>query len=667
LTLFTDRCCSGENPPEPEELAQRITLDPSELILHKNPVLAYLEVARHRVNPQILQALSGEAEDTCIERIRELAKLPFIKPQKHDTLLLHDVVCQLFQDYWWKKQDPLENLRSSVVTKLLSYYENFLSDSSALSYTAKAVYNREFKKYKKYQEENPLTPHSIEQPQLEPSVKDVDLNNANAEISQQNDRLEQLLTQDSSSPIVKTEPETVEQPLEVEHGSPNQQQSDQDRHPEDVNSIVGMEMGMAIQELCDIHKASKEEHADRDRRLDNLIELLRTRICDQDSGLKKPKKVKGIHTSQPCLSIAQAIKERPEYAVLRPIRILHLSDLHFGPDDDIEEAFGPLENDLKNTGVWQQGTHLDFLVISGDLTKRAIKNEFKKAKEFIERLLRSFDHKDNSQCIIVPGNHDLSWDEDVYTWRSARTVKASFYELIEGFYYAQGDGYLLLNRDKYPLRFQNFSTYLYEPVFQKPYPLDEREQCGSFLFPNIPIQFLTLNSCWRIDEFFPKRPEIQPGALSRGLTNANKRLKAENLAQDSVLRVAVLHHPISGNDKITNDGFVQQLRKANVKIVLHGHIHEDRADRVDYLEPEALYDIGAGSFGAIAKDRPPSTPRLYHLLEISPDLNSCTVYTRCREKEGGSWDAWANYKIKNDPHTKRASYTFPLENNRKQP
>lgn len=73
-------------------------------------------------------------------------------------------------------------------------------------------------------------------------------------------------------------------------------------------------------------------------------------------------------------------------------RILHLSDLHFGRIDS-----GALR-DLQRF-IDEQGSSLDLIVLTGDLTQRARKSEFIEARSFIENL--------RIPVFIIPGNHDV--------------------------------------------------------------------------------------------------------------------------------------------------------------------------------------------------------------------------------------------------------------------
>ncbi|PZX19637.1 3',5'-cyclic AMP phosphodiesterase CpdA [Palleronia aestuarii] len=75
------------------------------------------------------------------------------------------------------------------------------------------------------------------------------------------------------------------------------------------------------------------------------------------------------------------------------IRILHLSDLHYGRDRaELETPLVELCNDLAP----------DLVVISGDFTQRARISQFDRAEAFLERI--------EPPTLSVPGNHDTPLD-----------------------------------------------------------------------------------------------------------------------------------------------------------------------------------------------------------------------------------------------------------------
>lgn len=328
--------------------------------------------------------------------------------------------------------------------------------------------------------------------------------------------------------------------------------------------------------------------------------------------------------------------------ITTPLRVLHLSDLHISSTADVISLLQPLIQDIEDPEGGIAANHLDYLVVSGDLTNRATAEEFEQVHQFISELISYF-KLTAERCIIVPGNHDLSWDQQVYDWKQQRLVEIS--SLREGMYHQQGDVFLIRNDEWYPSRFENFAKF-YHALLQQQYPLKAEDQCIPTLFEETRIQFIAMNSSWEIDEFFPARSGINESALSRGLVKADeqiRRAKETGLlsSDEDVMRIAVWHHPVTGNEKIVNDAFIDRLWRAGARLSLHGHVHEERADVVKYTHPKRVHVIGGGSFGAPSKDRPESVPRLYNIIEVERDLSLVRVHTRSLRKEGGAWEGWA--------------------------
>lgn len=72
-------------------------------------------------------------------------------------------------------------------------------------------------------------------------------------------------------------------------------------------------------------------------------------------------------------------------------RIAHLSDLHFGT-----EASGVIEE----LGASLAEFAPDLVIVTGDLTQRAHRSQFRRAREFLDRLPFA--------RLVVPGNHDIA-------------------------------------------------------------------------------------------------------------------------------------------------------------------------------------------------------------------------------------------------------------------
>lgn len=82
----------------------------------------------------------------------------------------------------------------------------------------------------------------------------------------------------------------------------------------------------------------------------------------------------------------------PNLSSARGLSILHISDLHFGPplDGNVAESLVACAAEIP----------FDLLVVSGDLTQRARREQFLQAREFMERLPAV-------PRLVIPGNHDV--------------------------------------------------------------------------------------------------------------------------------------------------------------------------------------------------------------------------------------------------------------------
>ena len=193
-----------------------------------------------------------------------------------------------------------------------------------------------------------------------------------------------------------------------------------------------------------------------------------------------------------------------------PWRILHLSDLHFRAGENPTTRLQPLVDDLRDCKDGFGFDTLDYLVISGDLTDRARPEEFERVHQFLSALVERF-KLSSERCLIVPGNHDLSWDVPAYQWSPKRQVDPA--KLRAGTFVEQGEGYLLRDDAVYPQRFEAFAKF-HHAFTQRPYPLAPEQQAQALLFEDSGLQFLGMSSAWEVDEWFPDRASINPHALA---------------------------------------------------------------------------------------------------------------------------------------------------------
>ncbi len=75
------------------------------------------------------------------------------------------------------------------------------------------------------------------------------------------------------------------------------------------------------------------------------------------------------------------------------VRIAHLSDIHFGCQDD---------KVVDGANAWLQEQQPDLIIVSGDFTQRARVEQFRQASNWLNRLRSS-----GWPVLAVPGNHDI--------------------------------------------------------------------------------------------------------------------------------------------------------------------------------------------------------------------------------------------------------------------
>lgn len=319
--------------------------------------------------------------------------------------------------------------------------------------------------------------------------------------------------------------------------------------------------------------------------------------------------------------------------------ILHLSDLHFDKQEQAILWSNQLAQDLKNELNIQS---LDALILSGDIANKSTDEEYHVAQEFLAFFCQDFPLKPE-QIIIVPGNHDLNWQESESAYTPVRRKDYDGRKInINGENkpdpnYAIDDGSAYVEKqdeDKYKQRFVYFSNF-YKEIKKKPYPLEHEKQYVIDYFPIQKVLILGLNSAWQLDHHYKSRASINMNALSNALAEIRR-----NSDYGNCLKIAVWHHPLDSeyDDRITDKGFMEQLAVAGFRLFLHGHIHKAETSLYRYdmsKNGRKLDRICAGTFGAPTRELVRGYPWQYNLLKF--EGNQLTVKTRRREEKNGAW------------------------------
>ncbi len=235
------------------------------------------------------------------------------------------------------------------------------------------------------------------------------------------------------------------------------------------------------------------------------------------------------------------------------MRLIHISDLHFGAVDP------GLPDNLRTAIV---AAEADLLVVSGDLTQRGLKREFRQAREFLDSL--------PLPRLVVPGNHDVQG-----SWK--------FWE-----------------RFLTPFRtYRNFTHADTEPVWSKP---------GLIVAGANSARPVGWNFDW-----------------SRGRLSRRQMARMAGLfgmADAGDLRVLVVHHPPAAPPDGTARHLLGRLKEftgavneAGVDLVLSGHFHMSYAQALPLPGGRHARFCVFSSVSTATSHRLKGEPNGFHLID----------------------------------------------------
>ena len=117
----------------------------------------------------------------------------------------------------------------------------------------------------------------------------------------------------------------------------------------------------------------------------------------------------------PSVSVSEAVSDIP--VATKGEWVLHISDLHYADDSSAGQhvwSIGaqPGRNlvDALTSAIEESETRIGAVIVTGDLTFRGTRDEFKTASDELFRLTYSLELS-LEHLIVVPGNHDILWTE----------------------------------------------------------------------------------------------------------------------------------------------------------------------------------------------------------------------------------------------------------------
>jgi Icc-related predicted phosphoesterase len=305
------------------------------------------------------------------------------------------------------------------------------------------------------------------------------------------------------------------------------------------------------------------------------------------------------------------------------VRILHIADLHRTPDEAVtnENVRHYFEKALDEI----DDSKLDLIVIAGDLTQTADETEYKEAEVFIKCLVNKYLGGDIRKCIMVPGNHDISWS-------LAQGQHFKLIREIDGTAPPQMPGVVCLPSG-WIVPTDSVRSVVTQPFCELYKRLTGVDYCGGAYIepPGMDLGIITLDTTNGMHHFNDEA-HVSLERLLELLKQATTGLKGRTL-------IAVGHHgPIKHkrqHDAICAEVF-ETLLVSGVRLYLHGHDHESG---VSYFSDgdSRLPCVRVGSLVAGPKHRPESTGRQYNLIELSLERRTAKVAVRRKDTPAAKW------------------------------
>jgi len=296
------------------------------------------------------------------------------------------------------------------------------------------------------------------------------------------------------------------------------------------------------------------------------------------------------------------------------LKLLHLSDLHLTDKKSMESSYFYLRLDLQNR---LKLSALDYMIISGDVCDVPNKEQYEIALQFVKDLVSEF-KLDLKKVVIVTGNHDCD-----------RNISEKAFDKKSK----------LFREEERKQRFETYNKYFYFPLFKREFSIEYDQQIERCIDEECKIYIAGFNSSYNIDHIEREKSGIYVGAIQNDEIGFS--------ISDDYIKLLTWHHPISGDGSIKDKTFLDTFVALFYKACFHGHIHEATKESYGYDDTHALKMIGAGSLGALQKDRDDGIPLQYNLVEIDTIQRKLIVHTRKREKENGIWMADARWGDKN--------------------
>ena len=345
---------------------------------------------------------------------------------------------------------------------------------------------------------------------------------------------------------------------------------------------------------------------------------------------------------------------------MKPVLILHLSDLHFGSYSRFSEL-DPVDVASRFTDATREERQrrsltqdIDLVIVSGDVAETGLPKEYEQAKTFFLQLAAELE-LDPRRFVFTPGNHDVSWIQ----------CKRAVLDLEEQ---DQGKDEQALRKIMDATKFNSFEKFIEDfqgPRFIEDSPGISKPSNGVLLdkhafvydFSRLNISCVAMNSCER--ESHRKADHL--GEISKEQAQAVMNLWREDQYR-TFIKIIVIHHPPVENvpanvkswveylESVHNEGklepsiferfaadavglngreLLHALAEDNqVQLVLHGHHHAIGRQPLTWSRGQkgATHVLSAGSWGLNPEKLPREQDNAGQLILLDPDAKEIRAW-----------------------------------------
>lgn len=308
------------------------------------------------------------------------------------------------------------------------------------------------------------------------------------------------------------------------------------------------------------------------------------------------------------------------------MRILHISDMHYGINNDKnyedtiktnrDSAMGKMLSKIKDI---QKQSPIEYILVTGDIAYTASKEEYIKAEKFFLELTKVTNLSVN-KIFVCPGNHDVDRKELEDKEFPEHQAKANQFLRFE-------------NLDRLSIRFKNYIDFCKNIGLPK-YKINDIDSYIIGVNSEANINIVCINTAW-----FAKNNDVN-NKMWIG-NNFIEMIEQNGYLSKDKLTITIMHHPNrSLNEEETNNyyGLINVYDKICdfSDMILFGHTHEIKNDPI---YAHGTYVCGTGA-SYISKTYGHS----FHVYDIDKDEQKKTAYIFLNNK-------WVEYSNDNFEHS----------------